>query len=477
LPRHRAAGDSPGTLPTLATRGPRWRWWLVAASWSVPFPSAAEPLPSSDFQLDLFQGPLLAPLRVTALGGAYAGYGEELAAMVSNAASPSVRAVREVRHIEFGASGSISIPIDLFENNDFDNSGDRDSDYSDFIYATGGLNLKIGALGLGAVTEIQAYDIATAPGETAPITFTKTRAQIAYGALGDQVNVGLGVRAITMGIETQGREFVFAGAAPELGILVKPELVPFRFGATYRLETRAGQVTDGRPPAGLRLPQAVVQPWELEAGLSFQLGPRPFNVVFVDPEDRDDGDEARIAAARLARQRDRQRAALMGEVDDAALDEELEQLEDEWLERNEQRLLDRRDDVVAAYPREHVLVLMSLVTTGPVDQGVSIASFLSQADPAARPRVGSSGAAVNFSPRFGIEAEPIPHWLFVRAGSYYEPNRFGGVGRQHFTFGSALRVFSTSFWGLLPEYPYGVEFGMDLAPRYESVSLSVLLYR
>lgn len=417
-----------------------------------------------------------------ALGGAYAGYGEDLAGMVSNAASPSVRALREVRHVEFGASGSVSIPIDLFENNDFDNSGDRDLDYSDFIYATGGLNVKVGALGLGAVTEIQAYQVATAPGETAPITFTKTRAQVAYGALGDQINVGIGVRAITMDVETQGREFVFAGAAPEIGILVKPEVVPFRFGATYRLETRAVQVTDGGQPSGLRLPRAVVQPWELEAGLSFQLGPRPFNVVFVDPEDLDDADEERIAAARRAREGDRRRAVLRGDPErgergDPDSDEDLERLEDEWLARNEELLLDRRDDEVASFPREHLLVLLSLVTTGPIDQGVSIESFLSQADPSARPRVGSSGAGVNFSPRFGVEAEPIPNWLFVRAGSYYEPNRFGGVGRQHFTFGSALRVFSTSFWGLLPEYPYGVELGMDLAPRYESVSLSVLLYR
>jgi hypothetical protein len=223
----------------------------------------------------------------------------------------------------------------------------------------------------------------------------------------------------------------------------------------------------------------VVQPWELEAGLSFQLGPRPLNVAFVDPEDLDDAAEARIAAARRARAEARRLAALRGEEagDDAERDLELERLEDEWMARNERRLLDRRDDEIAAFPREHLLVLLSLVTTGPVADGVSVESFLSQSDPAARPRVGSSGAGVNFSPRFGVEAEPIPSWLFVRAGSYYEPNRFGGVGRQHFTFGGALRVFSTSFWGLLPEYPYGVEFGMDLAPRYESVSLSILLYR
>ncbi len=441
----------------------------------TPSVSISQPL-DPDAEVDLFQGPLLAPLRVLALGGAYGGYGEDLAGMVANAASTAVRPLREVRHVEFGASGSVSIPIDLFENNDFDNSGDVDNDYSDFVYVTGGLVLKVGSFGLGATSEIQRYEIAgsDANPNASPVTFSKTRVQAAWGGLGGQLNVGGGVRLTTMGIGIAGHEILYAGASPELGLLVKPVSVPFRFGVTYRLATIAQETIGSDEELPLSLPDSVVSPWELETGISFQLGPRPFNIYFSDPEDADDSAERAVKAARDARRR-ASTFEIDGEVA-TAREENLRGLEDAALARLERRLLDERDDVIADLPRERVLVLLSVLTTGPVEHGVSIDTFLSQADGT---NLGStrSGGAVNFSPRFGIEAEAIPNWLVLRGGSYYEPSRFGGVGRQHFTFGASLRVFSASFWGLFPEWPYSIDAAMDLAPRYESVSASIALFR
>lgn len=437
----------------------------------------ADPL-SKDAEVDLFQGPLLAPLRVIALGGAYGGYGEDLAGMVSNAASTAVRPLREVRHVEFGASGSVSIPIDLFENNDFDNSGDVDNDYSDFFYVTGGMVLKVGSFGLGATSEIQRYEIAgtDANPNASPVTFSKTRVQAAWGGLGGQLNVGGGIRATTMGIEIGGQEVLYAGAAPEVGLLIKPVSIPFRFGVTYRLATIAQETIAADEPLPLQLPDSVVSPWELETGISFQLGPRPFNVYFSDTEDADDAAERAVKAARRARARART-FEIDGEVA-TAREENLQRLENASLARLERRLLDERDDEIAELPRERVLVLLSLLMTGPVENGVSIDRFLSQSNVIGPGEPsGQSGGAVNFSPRFGVEAEAIPNWLVVRGGSYYEPSRFGGVGRQHFTFGASLRVFSSSFWGLFPEWPYGIDAAMDLAPRYESVSASVALFR
>ena len=445
---------------------------------ATPCVAVCQPL-GEDAEVDLFQGPLLAPLRVLALGGAYGGYGEDLAGMVSNAASTAVRPLREVRHVEFGASGSVSIPIDLFENNDFDNSGDLDNDYTDFVYVTGGLVLKVGNFGLGATSEIQRYEIAGTDGNPAgsPVTFSKTRVQAAWGGLGGQLNVGGGVRFTTMGIEIEGQQILYAGAAPELGLLIKPVSVPFRFGVTYRLATIAQETIAAEEPLPLRLPDSVVSPWELETGISFQLGPRPFNIFFSDPEDADDAAERAVSAAQRARMRARS-FEIDGEVA-TAREENLRTLEGAALARLERRLLDERDDAIADLPRERVLVLLSVLTTGSVENGVSIDTFLSQANESLGPNAVSarSGGAVNFSPRFGIEAEAIPNWLILRGGSYYEPSRFGGVGRQHFTFGTSLRVFSASFWGLFPEWPYSLDAAMDLAPRYESISASIALFR
>ncbi len=455
---------------------------MIGSALTTPCVVEAQSL-DEDAEVDLFQGPLLAPLRVIALGGAYGGYGEDLAGMVSNAASTAVRPLREVRHVEFGASGSVSIPIDLFENNDFDNSGDVDNDYSDFVYLTGGVVLKVGSFGLGATSEIQRYEIAGTDSNPAasPVTFSKTRMQAAWGGLGGQLNVGGGVRVTTMGIEIGGQEVLYAGAAPEVGLLIKPVSVPFRFGVTYRLATIAQETIGADGPLPLQLPDSVVSPWELETGISFQLGPRPFNVFFADPEDADDAAERAVKAARRARARSRT-FEIDGEVA-TAREENLQRLEEATLARLERRLHDERDDAIADLPRERVLVLLSLLATGPVENGVSIDAFLSQSNRVGPTQGGPwaesrrSGGAVNFSPRFGVEAEAIPNWLILRGGSYYEPSRFGGVGRQHFTFGASLRVFSSSFWGLFPEWPYGIDAAMDLAPRYESVSASIALFR
>ena len=90
---------------------------------------------------------------------------------------------------------------------------------------------------------------------------------------------------------------------------------------------------------------------------------------------------------------------------------------------------------------------------------------------------GTSGQNVNFSPRFGIEAEPILNLVQTRLGSYYEPSRFGKVGRQHFTFGADLRLGPSTWWGLSPEMIYKLQVSVDLAPRYESVSFGFGTWR
>jgi hypothetical protein len=92
--------------------------------------------------------------------------------------------------------------------------------------------------------------------------------------------------------------------------------------------------------------------------------------------------------------------------------------------------------------------------------------------------VGPYGSRVTFSPRLGVEGEPVPGWVHTRAGTYYEPSRYGArIGRQHFTFGADVRVFKTTFWGLVPEVIYKVQAYADLAPRYQSVSLGIGVWR
>jgi hypothetical protein len=118
-----------------------------------------------------------------------------------------------------------------------------------------------------------------------------------------------------------------------------------------------------------------------------------------------------------------------------------------------------------------------ILVTGPVERGVSLERFLGQNQEAYAGQgsaVGTSGGSVNFSPRFGIEAEPILNLVQTRLGSYYEPSRFGApVGRQHFTFGADLRLGPTTWWGLVPDVIYKLQASFDFAPRYESASFGI----
>ncbi len=461
----------------------------------APAVAHADPIASNQYSIDLFQGPLLSPIRQMSLGGAIAGYGEGVAGLVANAAAPAVREASSFRHIEGAFRASVSIPLDLgAENNDFDNSGDLDDDTSDFLYLTGGGMLQIGPFGMGAVGDIQRFSLTDEAGESTDITIGHYRALVGMSFVRGGLAIGAGARALSMALDTPDADLVYVGAAPEVGVLIRPRLVPFRFGTTYRFAVTAHaledppKTADGPSRAGpLVLPQSVVQPWELETGIAFQVGPRPLNMPFDDPEDLDDRAERRVASARAERVRERERILGLTPIAErtrieAELDERekvLIELEERWLERESEWLVGRADDAFAELPRERLLVLFSLLASGPVQAGVSLEGFLDQAAPGQTEfqKIGSSGASTNFSPRFGVEGEPLIGRLVLRTGSYYEPSRFGGVGRAHFTFGSELRVFSTDVFGLFPEQPWAIELGMDLAPRYESLSAGLTVFR
>ncbi|NUP06533.1 MAG: hypothetical protein HOW73_10790 [Polyangiaceae bacterium] len=455
----------------------------------------ADPLSTNDYQIDLYQGPLLLPIRVVSLGGSYAGYGEDISGMVANAAAPAVREAHAFRHVEVDLAGSFSFPLDLFENNDFDNSGDIDADYSSFIYLNGGVMVQVGSFGAGVLGDLQTYRLTNPSGTTTAVVVGRYHGLVATSLVEGQLAVGAGVRAVSMGFATQEEDdFYYVGASPQVGFLARPNGIPFRFGATIRMPVTASPANtqprhDGVARVGnLTLPNRVVQPWELEVGVAVQVGPRPLNIPFVDPEDMDDEAEQRVKRAREDRARDRQRI-LDSEPDPerrATLDRELRQADEDlraqeeaWLDRESDYALGRLDDAFSELPRQRLLLLLSLVTSGPVARGVSLERFLAQNEPAASSEgvIGKAGAEVNFSPRFGVEGEPIDNRLVMRVGSYYEPSRFSAVGRQHFTFGALLKLFTTDVFGLLPELPYGVEAGVDLAPRYQSVSATITAFR
>ncbi|MBA3463509.1 MAG: hypothetical protein H0T46_26370 [Deltaproteobacteria bacterium] len=82
-----------------------------------------------------------------------------------------------------------------------------------------------------------------------------------------------------------------------------------------------------------------------------------------------------------------------------------------------------------------------------------------------------AGSHTAFSFRAGAEYEWLPGRLRWRAGAYWEPERYEGVGgRVHVTFGVELRVFELQLWG---RRRGRLSFTGDLAARYRNVAVSV----
>ncbi len=468
---------------------------VASATVLVAAVALADPLPSSDYNLDIYQGPLLTPIRITSLGGAYAGYGEGIAGLVSNAAAPAVREVFATDHVEFSMSGSFSFPLGLSENDDFDNSGDTDQDYSSFIYVDGGMLLQVGAFGAGLVAELQTYTLTNAKARSTQVLLGRYHALTGVGIARGDLVIGGGARAVTLGFFGEDATLAYAGVGPELGILVKPSSIPFRFGGTFRFPVAASSLSTQTPRDALGrvrlgdlvLPNRATEPWELEIGTAVQFGPRALNMAFEDPEDADDEVEAEVKRARDVRARIRERALdqtsdpVERDALEARLDEDeraYRQVESNAAEDVERRTEDAAEGRALALPRPRLLLLLSVLATGDIDDGVSLEGFLGQTT-AGSPTdlIGSAGADINFSPRFGVEVEVVPKLLVLRGGGYYEPSRFGRVGRQHGTMGLALNVVRTDVLGLLPELDWGIELGADIAPRYQSLSASIAVFR
>ncbi|MEM9876426.1 MAG: hypothetical protein AAF928_16140 [Myxococcota bacterium] len=484
---------------------------LVAGALALvgPRPACAQDPPTIDvvpddngFAIDLFQGVYFGPTRVSAMGGAYAGVAEGTSGLVANAATPAVRSPYSFDAVEVDVDAAFSIPLNLGENDDFDNSGERDADYSRFVYLEASGLVQVGRFGVGVFADVQRYALTFPPddAETTFVTVGRYHALAGWRFLGNQLAVGAGVRALSLSLTSPQTDLSFVGVSPQVGVTVRPDWTPFRIGATYRHPVSATfsigreETDDGgrRRVGNLLLPREVEMPWEIEVGAAVQVGARPLNPEWLDPEQHraelDRHYEARIRARAEA-----QRRRLASFPPGAARRRLRARLDRERWARDEQDAREhrrRRDELVQErrlraqnWPRDALLLLLDIVVTGPVDNGVGLEPFLSQgqARPTTACPIVGSGRSVSYSPRFGLEVEPLPRWVHTRFGSYYEPQRytFGAPacadrsGRQHFTFGADVKLFRTTWFGLVDETTYKLQGYGDIAPRYQAFGVGL----
>lgn len=463
---------------------------VLAASLGHAAPG--DPIQTNDYRVEFFQGPVLAPLRVTGLAGAYAGYAEGVDGIPSNAAAPAVREPFSVHSVDWDIAFSLSFPA-TFRNSDLDNDGSTGFVYEDFIFYTLGGMIQIGPFGAGVLTDTQSYDItpsASDPdGPRSTLNLRRIDATGGWALLDHQIVVGGGVRAVWLDIATStpgvGSDTLVSmvGAAPQVGALIRPNYRPWRLGVTYRAAVSGASEVDTslvdaqgvHRAAGLAVPASIHLPWEIRAGFAIQLGPRPLNPSWINPAEQEGLARMRVAAARDARQRARsfelsaihdpkaraRRAALLDREEAS-----LRRQEDRHASGLEARMLNERRARYWNWPREHILVVAEALVTGPSPSAVSLESFLSQ-------REQRAGYRATVTPKLGVEGEPVVDHIKTRFGTYLEPARYRGhTSRQHFTFGFDVRVFDFGGWSFLAPAKYRITAVADLAPRYESFGVS-----
>ncbi len=479
----------------------------LALAQTAPTPPT---ITSNSYSLEIFQGPILAPIHVTGVGGAYVASAEDTEGSAVNPASPAVRNPYSATWFDYDVSLGASLP-GAFSHTDFDNHGDfanlTASRAGDFVDLVVGGRLQFGSLGLAATSDLEQFSLTTGSSgatqgpATATMEIGQWKVQGAYALLDGQLVLGAGARIVSMQIhENTGNPFLIqngtslliqggntlltmTGVGPEVGALFMPTGLQWRLGAAARAPVSGGVFgsesltsTAGVLRAGsFVLPSKVVMPWEVDLGIAYQLGPRPLNPGWENPHEQERWLRLKLAderAARAQRHLDEvtslpveSRGARAAELE--AEEASVRRTEEERLEVEFRRLRAEREARYGNWPREKILLLASVLLTGPSNNAVSIDGFLDQ-------RVETVGRTVSATPRVGLESEPLPDRMLLRVGTYVEPTRYeSGQPRQHFTFGGDVRLFPLDFWGLLPQANWKIGVVIDLAPRYTNYGLAI----
>ncbi len=457
------------------------------------------PITKNDFALEFYQGPLVAPTRIIGLGGAYTALAEGVESTAANAAGPAVREAFSHEWLDYDVDLDIGFPgFNDYIGTDFNNRGPKGNPLTldrvdNFIYLHAGAQVQLGYFGASVSAELLRYSLSSAaagkPGLT--MQYGRFHALAAYGFKDDQLVLGGGLRAISLQVSQQGGGILdgqtlltMTGASPEIGALIRPNNQRWRIGTTLRFPVSGSSIgsnttttdSNGVHSAGtFILPQRVVMPWELEAGFAYQLGPRPLNPPWINPHEheaplRKEIDDTR--ANREARRQEKLRAMPPGERarwDAFWLLQEraIREVEDAHLEAESQRLLAERKARYENWPRQRILILGSVLMTGTSSSAVALEGFFDQK----RELVGRN---ISFSPRMGIEAEPVINWVIVRVGSYIEPSRFSdGFFRQHFTFGGDVKLAYFSPFKIFGDQIWRISTYADVAPRYTNWGLAI----
>src|SRR5687767_15471898 len=95
---------------------------LGRATAGGPLGENGEPIETSRYSIDFFEGPVYSGARVVGLGGAYVAVAEDVDGDLHNPAAPAVRPYYSSDNFDYWLGVAVAFPADI-ENMDFFNSG------------------------------------------------------------------------------------------------------------------------------------------------------------------------------------------------------------------------------------------------------------------------------------------------------------------------------------------------------------------
>lgn len=462
---------------------------LVAALAFLPSrANAQERLTANDFRIDAVLTPVLASGRITGLAGAFSPLAEGIDGVPFNPAAYAARSAWELRRVEEDLTASLSFPgsfsaADLFLNGQSAGIGVQQGVFFDL-----GLRIQFGDVGTGFLIQGQSYDIEGIENTTAE--FRQGHFGAGYSFYHGQLVIGVGLRLNDFDVAVNAAPVVqFSGVAPEVGLIARFDHLPIRIGVAGRLAVDSritspvGGSSDPVRDGGFILPRSIHLPWEVQAGIAWQFGARPFNRRFHLPKD-----VRRSARERLRDERcERERQQVIREYQEReeippplrcprlrvrATDREWILAEARWLREaraemereiatGEEELATHIRDLYASQPRRYLLVTADATLIGSTENGIGVDAFLAQV----RRRRGRN---MSLAVRLGFETEPIYNRLKIRVGTYLEPARYTNVpDRLHGTFNFEVHPFSV--------LGFDLKFGgtIDLARDYFNWGITV----
>lgn len=499
-----------------ARRHPRARAWghalAAAVAWILasdtpaqaagPLGANGQPIATSSYSIDLYQGPVSAGNRVIGLGGAYVAIAEDVDGDLQNPAAPGVRPFFSIEHFDYWLGLGLTFPGRL-SSIDFFNSGSETGFRGATdkpLFLTPAANLQWGTFGLGVTVELSTYGFENAA-NTLPRAAAESSLevglqtyhfQVANAFLDGQLIAGVGLRYLKMSLDAAVAEgdtqnlFDSSAAGVEVGIVFRPNLAPYRLGAAFRtaidtqpnfsrslLPRSDGDIVVENGGATLYLPERVSLPWDINLGAAVQLGRRPLNPISRTIDQVTERDSLMFRLRQIDREEERQRrlAEARSASERLTVERELsheERLDVEHLERVRADARSALQDSFAEIGRNYLLLSASVLISGRVTDAVGVESFLDQ-------RINRSGADVVLSPRVGAEAEIWENRLKARGGLYLEPTRFTtSRPRGHVTLGTDVRLFRWNVFGLWPDdFQWQIGASADMATRYLAWGISI----